>query len=111
MQREIVIAAPVRTPIGRYGGGLSLVPAVDLGIAAVRGWFDGSGVAPAAIDQLVFGHARQAGCGPNAARQVSVRAGIPVEKPAYGINQACLSGMQAILAGAPAVRSGRAARR
>jgi acetyl-CoA C-acetyltransferase len=67
-----------------------------------------AGLAPDAVDQTILGHARQAGCGPNSARQVSVRAGVPVEKPAYGINQACLSGLQAILAGVRAIRSGEA---
>jgi acetyl-CoA C-acetyltransferase len=98
----------VRTPIGRFGGGLASVSAVELGIAAATGSLIHAGIAKEAVDQTIFGHARQAGCGPNTARQVAVRAGIPVEKPAYGINQACLSGMQAILAAARAIRVGEA---
>jgi acetyl-CoA C-acetyltransferase len=108
LKEDVVLAASVRTPIGRFGGGLASVPAVDLGIVAARATIERTGIAPSAIDQTILGHARQAGCGPNAARQVSVRAGIPVEKPAYGINQACLSGMQAILAAARAIRVGEA---
>jgi len=108
LSASIVIAAPVRTPIGRFGGALASVSAVDLGIAAVNASLARAGVAHDAVDQTIFGHARQAGCGPNAARQVSVRAGIPVDKPAYGINQACLSGMQAILAAVRAIRVGEA---
>ena len=108
MTRDLFIAAPARTPIGRYGGSLATVPAVDLGIAAVHGVLARAGISADAVDQLVFGHARQAGCGPNAARQVSVRAGIPVERPAYAINQACLSGLQAILAAARAIALGEA---
>jgi len=108
MTRDLFIAAPVRTPIGRYGGGLAGTPAVDLGIAAARGALARAGIAAESVDQVIFGHARQAGCGPNAARQVSVRAGIPVERPAFGINQACLSGLQAILAAARAVALGEA---
>ena len=108
MSQDVVLAASMRTPIGRFGGGLASVSAVELGIAAAKGSLLSAGIAPDAIDQTIFGHARQAGCGPNSARQVSVRAGIPVEKPAYGINQACLSGMQAILAAARAIRSGEA---
>jgi acetyl-CoA C-acetyltransferase len=108
LSQDVVLAASVRTPIGRFGGRLAGVPAVDLGIAAARASMTRAGVAPASVDQTILGHARQAGCGPNAARQVSVRAGIPVEKPAYAINQACLSGMQAILAAARAVRLGEA---
>jgi acetyl-CoA C-acetyltransferase len=84
------------------------VSAVELGVVAAKESMRKAALAPDAVDQTVLGHARQAGCGPNSARQVSVRAGIPVEKPAYGINQACLSGMQAILAGARAIRLGEA---
>jgi len=105
---NVVIAAPVRTPIGRFGGGLASVSAVDLGIAAANATLSRARVAHDAVDQTIFGHARQAGCGPNAARQVSVRAGIPVDKPAYGINQACLSGLQAILAAVRSIRVGEA---
>ena len=108
MNHDVVIAACVRTPIGRFGGALASVSAVELGTKAAEGVLLRAGIPHAAIDQTIFGHARQAGCGPNAARQVSVRAGIPVEKPAYGINQACLSGMQAILAAARAIRVGEA---
>ena len=108
MSQDVVLAAPVRTPIGRFGGGLLPVSAVELGVVAAKASMLNAALAPDAVDQTVLGHARQAGCGPNSARQVSVRAGIPVEKPAYGINQACLSGMQAILAGARAIRLGEA---
>jgi acetyl-CoA C-acetyltransferase len=84
------------------------VSAVELGITAAAGSMVRAEISTHAVDQTIFGHARQAGCGPNSARQVSVRAGVPVEKPAYGINQACLSGMQAILAAARAIRAGEA---
>ena len=108
MSQDVVLAAPVRTPIGRFGGGLLSVSAVELGVLAAKASMARAGISPDAVDQAILGHARQAGCGPNSARQVSVRAGIPVEKPAYGINQACLSGMQAILAAARAIRLGEA---
>lgn len=108
MSQDVVLAAPVRTPIGRFGGGLVSVSAVELGIVAAKASMARAGISPDAVDQTILGHARQAGCGPNSARQVSVRAGIPVEKPAYGINQACLSGMQAILSAARAIRLGEA---
>jgi acetyl-CoA C-acetyltransferase len=108
VSQDVVLAAPVRTPIGRFGGGLASVPAVDLGILAAQASLTRAGIRPSDVDQTIFGHARQAGCGPNAARQVSVRAGIPVDKPAYAINQACLSGMQALLAAARAIRLGEA---
>jgi acetyl-CoA C-acetyltransferase len=108
VNQDVVLTSPVRTPIGRFGGGLASVSAVELGIAAATGSLLRAGISKDAVDQTIFGHARQAGCGPNSARQVAVRAGIPVEKPAYGINQACLSGMQAILAAVRAIRSGEA---
>jgi len=108
LSQDVVLAAPVRSPIGRFGGGLASVSAVELGVAAAKASMARAGISPDAVDQTILGHARQAGCGPNSARQVSVRAGIPVEKPAYGINQACLSGMQAILAAARAIRVGEA---
>jgi acetyl-CoA C-acetyltransferase len=108
LSQDVVLAAPVRTPIGRFGGGLLSVSAVELGVVAAQASMARAGISPDAVDQTIFGHARQAGCGPNAARQVSVRAGIPVEKPAFAINQACLSGMQAILAAARAIRVGEA---
>ena len=108
MSQDIVISGPVRTPIGRYGGGLASLPAVDLGVIAARAAMERADVPPDAVDQTIFGHARQAGCGPNGARQVAVRAGIPVERPAYAINQACLSGLQAILAAARAILAGEA---
>jgi len=108
VSQDIFISAPVRTPIGRFGGGLAATPAVDLGVIAARAAMERAGLGADAVDQTIFGHARQAGCGPNGARQVSVRAGVPVERPAYAVNQACLSGMQAILAAARAIRTGEA---
>ena len=75
----------------------------ELGIVAARGAMERSGVTPDQVDQVVFGHARQAGGGPNAARQVALGAGLPVERPAYTVNQACLSGLQSILGAARAI--------
>ena len=108
MSTDVVIAGPVRTPIGKYGGGLAGVTAVELAGAAGRASLERAGVRPEDIDQAVWGHARQAGCGPNPGRQASVACGIPVERPAQTINQACLSGLQAILAAARAIRLGEA---
>ena len=93
MQRDIVIAGPVRTPIGSFGGGLASLTAADLGTRAAEAALERSGLRPDQVDQAIFGHARQAGCGPNVARQIGLRAGLPVDRPAYTINQACLSGM------------------
>ncbi|MDA8019198.1 MAG: thiolase family protein [Thermoanaerobaculia bacterium] len=96
----IVLAAPVRTPIGKFGGTLSVLSAADLGAAAASACLERAGLDPAVVDQTLFGHGRQAGGGPNTARQVSDRAGVPVEKPAFTINQACGSGLQSVLSAA-----------
>jgi acetyl-CoA C-acetyltransferase len=104
----LVLAGPVRTPIGRFGGALAPLSAVDLGVGATKAALERAGLEPAAVDQLVFGHGRQAGCGPNPARQIAFRAGIPVDRPAFTINQACGSGLQAVLSAARTIRLGEA---
>ena len=108
MPTEVVFAAPVRTPIGKFGGGLAEKTVVDLGSHAARATLERSGIAADQIDQTILGHARQAGCGPNPARQVALAAGLPVERPAFTINQACLSGMQAVMAAIRAIIVGEA---
>jgi acetyl-CoA C-acetyltransferase len=97
---DIVLAAPVRTPIGKFGGVLSPLTAADLGTAAAQGALERAGLDPARVDQVIFGHGRQAGGGPNTARQIAFRAGVPVDRPAYTVNQACASGLQAVLSAA-----------
>jgi acetyl-CoA C-acetyltransferase len=108
MTEDIVLAGAVRTPIGKFGGSLATVSAVELGTTASVAALDRSGIEAGAVDQIIVGHARQAGCGPNPGRQVAVGAGIPVDRPAVTVNQACLSGMQAILSAARAIRAGEA---
>jgi len=108
MTGSVVIAGAVRTPIGKFGGAVASLTAVDLAVHAGKAALERAGIAPGDVSESIFGHARQAGCGPNAARQAAVRCGIPVERPAYTINQACLSGMQAILAAARSIRLGEA---
>jgi acetyl-CoA C-acetyltransferase len=105
---QIYLAGAVRTPIGRFGGGLAGLTAVELGTRACVAALERAGVEREHVDQAIFGHARQAGCGPNPARQVAVAAGVPVERPSFTINQACLSGMQAILDAARVIRLGEA---
>ena len=104
----VYIVGAVRTPIGRFGGGLSPLSAPDLGTVAVQAALERSGLPAEAVDHTIFGHSRQAGAGPNPARQVSVRAGIPVEVPAFTVNQACASGMKSIILGAQNLRLGMA---
>jgi acetyl-CoA C-acetyltransferase len=106
--RDVVIAGAVRTPIGRFGGGLSALTAAELGAAAAREALSRAGVDPAAVQEAIFGCARQAGGGPNVARQVALRAGLPNEVPAYTVNMACGSGLKSIDLAYRAVRDGDA---
>ena len=105
---QVVIAAARRTPIGRFLGAFSDVPAPRLGAAAASAALDAAGVAAEEVDELIFGHARQAGCGPNPARQVAHLAGLPDRTPAYTVNKACGSGMKSLLLGAQSIRLGEA---
>jgi acetyl-CoA C-acetyltransferase len=105
---EVVVAGAVRTPIGRFGGALAAMSAADLGAATAREALRRAGVAPEAVDEVVMGCARQAGGGPNVARQIAYRAGVPVEVPAYTVNMACGSGLKAIDLGFRAIRDGDA---
>ena len=101
-----VILEGARTPIGRFLGSFSELSAVDLGVLAAEEAMRRSGVEPDQIDQTILGHARQAGNGPNTGRQVSVRAGVPVEVSAYNVNIACGSGMKAVQLGAQQIALG-----
>ncbi len=106
--RPVVIAGAVRTPIGKFGGALRALSAVDLGVVAVRAALERAAVPADRVDETIMGHGRQAGCGPNPARQVSVRAGIPVSAPAYTVNQACASGLKSIILAAQSIALGAA---
>ncbi len=94
--------------MGKFLGGLSSLSAADLGVAAMREAIARAGVAPSDVSEVLFGNARQAGGGPNVARQIAVRAGLPVETPACTINMACASGMKAISLAASAIANGEA---
>jgi len=95
--KEVVIVNGARTAIGRFGGALRDLTVIDIGVAAVKGALERSGVKPEQVDEVIIGHARQAGGGPNAARIVSINAGIPASVPAYAVNVACVSGMLSII--------------
>lgn len=103
---DVVIVGAARTPIGRYGGGFRDVHPAELGAAAVRAALSRAGVAVEAVDEVLMGHGRQAGSGPNPARQVVRRAGLPDRVPAQTINKACASGLQAVASGAQAIMLG-----
>ncbi len=93
---SVYILSAVRTPIGKFGGSLASKTAADMGAIAARAALERAGVAPDLAEETIFGNARQAGGGPNVARQISIRAGLPQEVPAYTVNQACASGMKAV---------------
>jgi acetyl-CoA C-acetyltransferase len=103
-----VILEGARTPIGKFLGSFAQVPAVELGILAAREAMGRARVEPAQIEQAIFGHARQAGNGPNTGRQVSIGAGVPQEVSAYNVNIACGSGMKATQLGAEQIMLGNA---
>src|SRR3989454_7863869 len=107
MERAVILEG-ARTPVGKFLGAFSDVPAVDLGIHAVKAALGRAGVDAADVDDLVFGHARQAGNGPNPARQVAYRSGLGEEKPAFTVNMACGSGSKAVQVGAEQIMLGNA---
>jgi acetyl-CoA C-acetyltransferase len=105
-QSDIIIVGAARTPIGRYGGAFRSTHPAELGAVATRAALDRARLDPTRVDGAVFGHARQAGSGPNPARQVVRRAGLPDSVPAHTINKACASGMQAIADAAQSIMLG-----
>jgi len=105
---EIFLIEPLRTPIGKFGGGLAGFTAPQLGTLVARGTVSRSGIDPDAIDEVIFGNARQAGVGPNVARQVAIKSGLRHETPAYTVNQACGSGLRAIMNAVDQIRLGQA---
>jgi acetyl-CoA C-acetyltransferase len=93
---SVYILSAVRTPIGKFGGSLASLTAADMGVVAAKAAIERAGIQPAQVEESIFGNARQAGGGPNPARQISIRSGIPKEVPAYTVNKACASGMKSI---------------
>src|SRR5215470_12074462 len=106
---DVVILSAARTPIGRYGGSFKDMHPAELGAVAARAAIERAGLMPDAIDEVLVGHGRQAGSGPNPARQVGHRTGVPHTAPAQTINKACASGLQAIAAGAQSIMLGESA--
>jgi acetyl-CoA C-acetyltransferase len=105
---DIYVVGAARTPIGRYGGGLKSVHPAELGAVAARAAVHRGTVDPERVDLVIVGHARQAGSGPNPARQVGRRLGLADRVPAWTVNQACASGLQAVASAAQAIASGDA---
>jgi acetyl-CoA C-acetyltransferase len=103
---EVFILSAVRTPIGKFGGSLVSLTSPDLGVVAAKAALDRAKVGPGEIEEVIIGSARQAGNGPNPARQISIRSGVPQEVPAYTVNKACASGMKSIALGAQQIATG-----
>ena len=103
---SVVITGLARTPIGKYGGGLSALRAVDLGGLAIAGAIERSGTDPSAVDEVIFGQVLQAGEGQITSRQAAVRGGLPMTVPSITVNKVCLSGLAAIGLAGRAVAAG-----
>ena len=104
--KEIAIVSAVRTPIANFGGSLKGFSAAQLGELVGREAIRRAGLMPEQIDEGIFGSARQAGLGPNLARQITWRCGVPEDKTAYTINKACGSGMKAVTLAAQSIQTG-----
>ncbi|MEL7649575.1 MAG: acetyl-CoA C-acetyltransferase [Sedimentibacter sp.] len=105
--RKAVIVSAARTPIGSFGGSLSPLSAVDLGVIAAKEAIKRAGIEPSSVEEVYFGNVLGAGLGQNVARQVTLGAGIPNEVPALTINMVCGSGLRAVSMAAQFVESGQ----
>jgi acetyl-CoA C-acetyltransferase len=94
--QAVYILSGVRTPIGKFGGSLASLTAADMGVVAAKAAMERAGIQPEQVEETIFGNARQAGGGPNVARQISIRSGMPQEVPAFTVNKACASGLKSI---------------
>jgi acetyl-CoA C-acetyltransferase len=106
MSDDVVIVSAVRTPVGTFNGAFASTPAHDLGAIAIKAALDRGGVEPARVSEVIMGQILTAGQGQNPARQASIAAGIPVESPAWGVNQLCGSGLRAVALGYQALMNG-----
>ena len=106
---HVVIASIARTPVGAFSGGLASLPASDLGAVAIGAALERAGVEADAVSEVILGQILGAGQGQNPARQASIGAGIPVEVPAWGVNQLCGSGLRAVALGHQAIVNGDSA--
>ena len=103
---SVYIVSGVRTPIGKFGGSLASQTAADMGVVAAKTAMERAGIQPQQVEETIFGNARQAGGGPNPARQISIRGGVPQEVPAYTVNKACASGIKSIALGFQEIATG-----
>jgi acetyl-CoA C-acetyltransferase len=105
---DIVIVSAARTPVGSFNGALSSLPASDLGKIAIEAAVSRAGITPAEVDEVILGQVLQAAAGQGPARQASVKAGIPLESPAWSLNQLCGSGLRAVALAAQQIADGSA---
>jgi acetyl-CoA C-acetyltransferase len=105
---DVVIVSAARTPVGSFNGALSSVAAHDLGTIAIKAAIERAGISAAEVDEVIMGQVLQAGAGQGPARQASVNAGVPVESPAWSVNQLCGSGLRAVALGAQQIAAGDA---
>lgn len=94
--QAVYILSAVRTPIGKFGGSMASLTAADMGVVAAQAAIERAGIQAEQVEETIFGNARQAGGGPNPARQISIRSGVPQESPAFTVNKACASGLKSI---------------
>ncbi len=106
MKDDIVVVSAARTPVGSFNGAFAAVPAHELGKVAIAESLKRAGVEGAQVSEVIMGQILTAGQGQNPARQASVAAGIPVESPAWGVNQLCGSGLRAVALGYQAILNG-----
>jgi acetyl-CoA C-acetyltransferase len=106
MKDDIVIVSAARTPVGSFNGAFASLAAHDLGKVAIKSALDRAGVEPGRVSEVIMGQILTAGQGQNPARQASISAGIPVESPAWGVNQLCGSGLRAVALGYQAILNG-----
>lgn len=106
--RDVVIVSAVRTPIGSYGGVFKNIPAVDLGVIALKEAMDRISLNPNQIDEVILGNVLQAGLGQNVARQIAINAGISDIVPSFTVNKVCGSGLKTVQLAAQAIASGEA---
>jgi acetyl-CoA C-acetyltransferase len=105
---DIVIVSAVRTPVGSFNGALSSLPAHELGKVAIQAAVERAGIAASDVEEVILGQVLQAGAGQGPARQAAVNAGIPVESPAWSLNQLCGSGLRAVALAAQQIKDGSA---
>src|SRR4051812_47237299 len=108
MSDDVVIVSAARTPVGSFNGAFATLPAHDLGAIAIKAALERGGIEPGRVSEVIMGQILTAAQGQNPARQASINAGIPIETPAWGVNQLCGSGLRAVALGYQAILTGDA---